>query len=249
MKALLFSIFFIPAVLFAQDINQTDANGKKHGKWIKTWPKSTIKVYEGTFNHGVPQGKFMFWYEGGKPQAIIKYAPNGSSAKAQFYHEVGGEVMAIGNYINKEKDSTWTYFDQKGRLSMREDYVDGKLNGDKIVYFVDPNTNETNRFVEGRIYQQMKYKDGLLHGVKEEYYPDGKLKSKYNYVDGNKDGVQYEYHLNGRIERSVMYKFAVKDGFTVIYDKTGKIIKKIYYHQGFVLEGEQLERFLAKQKK
>ena len=50
--------FFAFAPLYGQQ-NQTDYDGKKHGKWVKYFEEKPEKVrFEGEFNHGIPVNTF-----------------------------------------------------------------------------------------------------------------------------------------------------------------------------------------------
>ncbi len=244
MKYILLIAFMVPVLAMSQTINQKDGQGRKQGKWVEKWPKSTIKKYEGNFKDDKPVGVFHFWYEGGKQQAIMKYTGK-DVAYVQFYHESGGEVMAQGKYINKKKDSTWVYYDQRGRLSYIENYKNGKLHGEKTIYYVDANVTNTGvTFKEGVVMQKSHYRDGLMHGDFEQFYTTGKKKAVGKYVDGNKEGGFTYYYSNGRIEKSEHYKYSVLHGAVVLFDKNGVEKGKIYYREGRLMEGKELDAFL-----
>ncbi len=245
MKYILLIAFMVPAFLMSQDINKKDAQGRKQGKWVETWPKSTIKKYEGTFKDDKPVGTFTFWYEGGKPRAIMKYRADGKTTDVQFYHEHGGEIMGQGKYVDKKKDSTWVFYDQRGRLSYIENYKNGKLHGEKTIFYVDANVSNTGvKFKEGVVMQKSQYRDGLLHGDFEQFYTTGKKKMKGKYVDGNKEGSFTYYYSNGRLEKSEHYKYSVLHGAVVLFDKNGVEKGKVYYREGRLMEGKELDAFL-----
>lgn len=47
--------------IFAQNINQFDANGERHGIWKKNFEDTNIIRYEGQFFHGKEIGLFKFY--------------------------------------------------------------------------------------------------------------------------------------------------------------------------------------------
>jgi hypothetical protein len=49
-------------------VNQTDAQGKKHGEWIVYYEGSSVPRYKGQFEHGKPVGKFVHYY----PTSVVK---------------------------------------------------------------------------------------------------------------------------------------------------------------------------------
>lgn len=262
MKHLLivFSIL-IAGSSFAQ--NKKDDKGRKQGKWVKTYPKSTIKVYQGQFKDDKPYGEFKYWYESGKVQAVMTFSNNGVDAYSKMYHEVGQYLMAKGKYVNKIKDSTWLYYDQRGRLSYEETYVNGKLNGERVVYYVDgvpgekgyytdesgmPRTGGTSVYKPGLKYVVEHYKNGVKHGEYIEYYGSQKVKKRATFVDGNFDGKVKEYHNNGKLAKVSTYKHAARNGVFMWFDKSGKEIKRKYFLNNQELKGERLEKYKAKMK-
>ena len=62
MKNLAFIIFvFFAGLVSAQNINQFDAEGKRHGIWKKYFDDTTVLRYEGEFNHGKEIGLFKYY--------------------------------------------------------------------------------------------------------------------------------------------------------------------------------------------
>ncbi|GAA4239505.1 hypothetical protein GCM10022291_34080 [Postechiella marina] len=49
-----FIVLFLVSIcsVSAQNINQFDAQGKRHGVWKKNFENTKVLRYEGTFNHG-----------------------------------------------------------------------------------------------------------------------------------------------------------------------------------------------------
>ena len=62
MRHIILLIFFTSlGILSAQDINQFDDNGKRHGVWKKNFKGTQLLRYQGKFLHGKEVGKFMFY--------------------------------------------------------------------------------------------------------------------------------------------------------------------------------------------
>jgi antitoxin component YwqK of YwqJK toxin-antitoxin module len=231
-------LFFILSSSFAQpaqQINQKDANGLKHGIWKK--PYDDIKAYHyiGQFKHGKPYGTFTYFYKSGNVESEMTFKNDGKEAYAKLFHESSGRLMAQGKYLNQQKDSLWLYYDNKGQLKSQEWYKDGKLNGQRVVYYEPVNG-------QYRVARFEYYKDGLLNGQYKEYYPNTKLKSEGIYKDGYLDGLVKFYYPNGRIQKVERYQHHVKHGWTVLYDEDGRSIGKKLYYQGRPLKGKELER-------
>lgn len=240
-KVLALMISLLPICVFGQ-INQKDASGKKHGKWIVAHKNSTQTAYSGTFEHGKRKGLFTFYYPNGKVKAAMLFTKNGTFARAEMYFE-DGTLIAQGNYINEKKDSIWTYYGGSGYVRKTETWKNGKLYGKTVVY-MEPQPGDTKL----KPVQYMTYRDSILHGEFGEYWPSGQLKRKGHYVDGNMDGEVYEYYESGKRMVIERYKHAVRHGLWVYFNKDGTLNKKRYFHFNRELKGEELEQKLEELK-
>jgi antitoxin component YwqK of YwqJK toxin-antitoxin module len=116
----IFSVVF-SFLMHAQ--TQTDANGKKQGYWRKKDEKSKKLVYEGLFKDDKPQGKFKYYY----PHLIVSkllwiLRQDGKICILNHVSSNMAKKMAYGKYIGEDKDSVWTYYDDKAVLISRETY-------------------------------------------------------------------------------------------------------------------------------
>ena len=76
-----------------------------------------------------------------------------------------------------------------------------------------------------------RYKDGLLHGISQEWYTDGKLKFQGNYLSGKPQGTHIYYYPNGK--PSVKIEF--ENGTPVkkeLYYETGELKSVIPFVEG-----------------
>lgn len=212
----------------AQKINQKDSQGRKQGVWKV--PYSNVKTYryKGQFKDDVPYGKFVYYYESGAVEAVIHFSDNGKTTRSQMYHQ-SGYTMAKGKYINKEKDSIWVYYDDRGIISYQENYKNGVLDGQKV-FFYEPVDNKL------RVARYEYWKNGVRHGGYKEYHENTNIKEEGKYVDGNLDGVVKVYHRNGKIMKVMRYEYAVKHGPWDFYDENGKPVGTKWYWKGRLLK-------------
>jgi antitoxin component YwqK of YwqJK toxin-antitoxin module len=63
---------------------------------------------------------------------------------------------------------------------------------------------------ESKKYQEAKYLDGTLHGIRTFYYLDGKIDTVAPYVDGARRGTVKSWHKNGKAKAEVHF---IKDAF------------------------------------
>ncbi|MDB9806089.1 hypothetical protein OAB73_00750 [Crocinitomicaceae bacterium] len=242
MKYLSFILALVLSVgLFAQ--NTTDAKGRKQGPWQKTYPKSKALEYSGTFKDDKPVGKFIYYYPSTKLKAVIIHGESDNRSEAFFYHE-NGEVLSYGIYKNMKKDSVWLNFGPSGRISYKETYSQGILNGIKVIYFVPEELSDKSI----RIMAQMTYVDGKLEGEYTELFDIGIVKVKGNYLNNKRHGEWSEYQPNGKLLSFSRYKNGVKHGWCTAHDETGKEVNKVYFFNGTMKTGRDL-KLLMKQMK
>lgn len=242
MKQFLFCIFLIVGSVSFGQINQTDAQGRKQGKWQKIYPGTRVYQYKGQFKDDKPIGTFYYYHKNNRPKAIIKHESKLNRSVATFYHETGG-VISHGIYRNQKKDSVWTGFDNTGILRFKETYKNGKLNGKRQEFF--PPEQGTKKQVTLTI---KHYKNDLLDGEFREYFENGFLREKGYYVQNNKNGVWETYHSTGKKMMQVRYKKGIKHGWSFAYNETGKEIARNYYYKGERYTGDRLKKLLAQMK-
>lgn len=240
MKKIFFVVLLVQSFfLFSQNI--TDKNGLKQGVWVKKFPNSSVIEYKGNFIDNKPVGKFTYFFISGKVKSELYFKEKEDVSYAAFYHEEGG-LMAYGKFKGKNKDSIWMYYSPLGRLSSKENYLDGKLDGEKIVYYLPQTT--TDKSV--RVSQKFNYKNDVLEGEQMEYFENGKVREKYFMVNGNKHGEALVYNTKGVVTLKDNFYHGAKNGWCFAYDDIGNEIGKVYYKFGNKLTGEELDKYLEK---
>ena len=219
---LAFAALILGAVGYAQSppadtLNQTDAQGRKHGYWIKR--EKGVPVFEGRFEHGRPVGEFKRYYEDGSIQAVLRYRADGV-AEARMYHPGSGGVMALGNYVDQERDSVWTFYTEEGGPASRESYRKGVKHGVSTVYYADGSVSEEVTFADGvkdgpwkqyypngNLRMEATVEDGIRYvGKFTTYYEDGIKRTEGKYVDGDREGSWYEFNDNGSVRVITVYR-------------------------------------------
>lgn len=112
-------LFAVSSQAQEEKVNQKDAQGRMHGKWVKTWPKSNSIQLEGQYKNGVPYGEFKGYYYTGELATVQVYSADGKTKWVKMYHE-NGYIMGKGKYVNELRDSVWQFFDTRGRLNSME---------------------------------------------------------------------------------------------------------------------------------
>ena len=193
-----------------QDMNRTDAKGRRQGMWTDFYPNGQ-KRYEGRFKNDKCKGTFRYYDEQGNLQATNEFDKSGERCLNKTYAP-NGRVIATGYYINRKKEGEWKYFDKNsGQLLLTEDNKGGKVNGWSRLY--NPNNGklaEETQFVNGQpegvchkysdtgvLQMECQYHQGQLNGPCKTYFPNTALKEEGQYVNGKKSGEWKTYNEDG----------------------------------------------------
>lgn len=219
MKPVYSFLFFIVTVnVFSQNINQFDAEGKRHGIWRKNFDDTKVLRYEGEFLHGKEIGVFKF-YTNIKNKAILTatkaFNEHDDSAYVKFLAS-NGKVISEGTMNGKTYIGPWKYYQKNSdKLLTLEAYnASGQLTGERLVYY--PN---------GQIAEQQNYTNGKLDGVSKWYSENNVVLKEYNYVNGELHGMSKFYNPKGELITEGEYKRGKKEGIWKFYEN-GKLTEE-----------------------
>ena len=177
-----FLLIFVSTFAFAQEINQFDSEGKRHGIWKKNFEDTDQIRYHGAFEHGKEVGEFKF-YKLVKKKSVLTatkvFNPNDNSAEVKFLAS-NGKVISEGKMNGKLYVGKWVYYHNKSdEIMTLENYNNnGELDGEKLVYYKEGVVAERANFVadkqqgkslwysiKGVLLKEFVYDNGELHGV------------------------------------------------------------------------------------
>ena len=211
--------------LNAQELNRTDSNGQKQGKWVKEYSNGAIR-YEGAFKDDRPIGEFKYYYPNGKIKAITRYGTDGRTAYAKTF-QLNGRLLAEGKYIDRKRDSTWRFYsDTDSTLISEVNYKLGVLDGKKIIFF--PQNGKPSKIIE--------YKNGKKNGQLREFYTDGKPSRLETYRNDTLNGPFKIWFPEGQLQIEGSYKNGYQEGIWKTYDKNGKLLKQETFSNGFLIK-------------
>jgi antitoxin component YwqK of YwqJK toxin-antitoxin module len=180
----------------------------------------TTESYDGDFGRYQrkeynEKGKITSLYE-----SMNKSAING---KLTTYQK-NGKIKSIGTWtIENKKDYLWKFYDEIGNLFIETQY-------DKDIM-----KNKKEYFLNGNLYSEHNFENGVLNGLTSYYYQDGKLFTTRDYLKGRLMNVikllnnSGEYLDIGTIKNG--------NGYINIYDNDGN-----FHHKVNVIDGiEQVE--------
>lgn len=212
----LFFLLCSQIVLSQSENNLVDINGKKHGVWKGFYKESGRARYEGTFEHGKEVGVFNF-FDDTKAQTIIAtrtFNPNENSCYTIFYDQ-NKNIVSEGKEVNKLREGSWKYYHKASKSVMTlEHYKNGKLEGLKTVYY--PN---------GKIVDEVVYKNGLKEGVYKKYSESGIVMESSFFKNGEYDGEAIYKDPNDQVVAKGMFKKGKKIGMWQFF-VDGKMISE-----------------------
>lgn len=214
-----FGILCAPLAFSQTEINQMDAQGKRHGIWKKTYEGTSQLRYEGNFEHGKEIGEFKFYCEDckGQPTVIKNFTGKDNIADVKYF-TIKGKLVSEGKMAGKDRIGEWVYYHEDSKNIMtREQYANGKLQGKVITYY--PN---------GKITQETTYKNGVKEDEDNYYSPEGVLLKKLLYKEDQLQGPALYYDAYGNVVIEGFYKDNKKHGLWKYY-KNGKVILEETY--------------------
>lgn len=210
-------VFFMSSlVLSAQDINQFDAAGKRHGIWTKNFENTNVVRYQGEFLHGKEIGEFKF-YINLKNKAVLsavkRFNAENNIAEVSFFSSKG-KVISTGKMNGKTYIGTWKYYQKNNdNLLILEHFDDmGQLSGERLVYYENGQIAEKQNYHSGQldgdvvlysekgvVLKSFVYENGELHGLSKVFNGKGELLIEGEYKRGKKYGV-WKYYENAKLK-------------------------------------------------
>jgi len=221
---IVYALLLLINLSYAQEVNQFDANGKRHGVWKKNFQDTDQVRYEGTFEHGKEVGLFNF-YKLIKKKSVLTatkvFNVNDGSAEVKFLSS-RGKIISEGKMIGKTYVGKWMYYHNNStKLMTSEEYTqEGLLTGKRLVYYKTGVLAEEANYVNGQlqgvskwyslnkiVLKEFVYENSELHGSSKYFNGKGELLIEGNYKKGKKSGI-WKYYENGKLkeEKDLDYK-------------------------------------------
>jgi antitoxin component YwqK of YwqJK toxin-antitoxin module len=214
-KLIAILFLLVSASATSQNINQFDANGKRHGIWKKDFDGTNIIRYEGEFLHGKEIGLFKFYKNINKNAVLTatkQFNSTDNKAEVKFFASTG-KLVSEGFMDGKLYVGSWKYYQKNSNeLLTLEHYDDlGMLDGERFVYYPS-----------GQMAEKQNYKEGQLHGVSKWYSESNVVLKEFVYENDLLHGPSKIYNLNGELIIDGVYKQDKKHGIWKYYEN-GKL--------------------------
>ncbi len=178
------------------------------------------------------------------------------------YYEKNGRYFLTDT--NEPVSGTITaYYQDTSSLAYAKEVNKGYLNGRHIAFFKDGSLVERSNWYNGardgfgvfydkkaQVFISERYEKGVYKkgssrildkdkkpysGTYEQYYPNGKLKTKFNVKDGITDGTYFIYYENGNVQKEVFYKNGMIEGAYKSFYENGAIASEREYKDGYAI--------------
>ena len=156
-------------------------------------------------------------------------------------HETGEKFEEYQYTGDSLKHGFYKRYTQGGILLEEANYVEGKLNGERIIYNAK-GEKEISEIYEydvlngplkefhsnGKIRMLGVYTDNILSGTVNVFYPSGNLREEVQFVDNVEEGPFKEFHENGKIMWEGTYRNGDNEfGLLKEYNEEGELIRKM----------------------
>lgn len=167
------------------------------------------------FVNGQVDGIDTTFYESGCPQVVRNHIEGVENGFWTYFNDTSGLIAWQINYFNGEKEGKAIFYRQRqtGTTEIKVTINDAEYSLPYSTY-----ENDTVKIEH--------YKEGILNGVKKEYYwPGSKIKREVNYKQGIFDGSFIEYNTEGNVLQELNYTNGEKDGLWKYYYNDGTLLK------------------------
>lgn len=144
-----------------------------------------------------------------------------------------GQIQKIENYENGKRSGVQAYFSSSGDTLGYVILMDG--NGRLVIHYSKEENNNLGVKVEEN------FKDGVLNGIKQKWYKNGKIESKENYSLGVLNGEQFYYSYDGNL---ICHTNLINGNGDLIIDR--RLDNETYYVEKHYLNGRLNGNFIIK---
>lgn len=234
MKKIWFLFFGLISLLAtSQEINHTDASGRRQGLWKKQYPNGKT-MYEGSFRDNQPVGQWKRYHESGQLKALLIYPETGDSVQAQLF-DTSGKQIARGVYTDEKKAGNWLYFSE-GKKIAEENYTAGSKNGLSRKFYPT-----------GELLEETEWKNDLRDGKYRTFFKNGKPYLECLYRNHARNGYCISYFPTGIPEVEAFYQDDLPEGEWKFFRENGELNYTLQYRQGVLLNPEVLRKLDTQQ--
>ena len=162
-------------------------------------------------------GDVSTFFPSGKIKSIALYERGFITSKQICWNEKG--VLSIKeNYKNNKKNGKQYYYTDQGNIEKIIDYFDGK-----------PHGKETTYFTCGLIQSIATYIRGKRNGMQIVFDDQGNKYMTKEYNDGYLCGQLKYFYTDGNLKQITNYTLGMRNGLTKYFDNHGNLLIELNY--------------------
>lgn len=205
--------------------------GKKNGIRTSYLDKETIRE---NYKNDIKDGYTRYYYSDGRLKLEVPFVKGTEQGFGKEY-AADGTIITLTEYkkgfivdrlrINRKdknnlKQGKWFLFYDNGNIKQEGTYLDDQKDGYFKDYTESGDLLRITKYVMGELLPDAAEIAKLQ--VRNEYYPDGKIKVSAMYRNDIAEGIRREYKPDGTIEKSVMYHNGIITGEGSMLDDGNK---------------------------
>lgn len=106
--------------------------GKKEGPSITYYPGTTQIFEQKAYKNNEQDGPWIEYYPTGEKKAEGTFVLGNPEGRAVWYYE-GGRISILGNYKKGLKEGIWIFYTREGKEKAKETWKDGKMMGQEYI--------------------------------------------------------------------------------------------------------------------
>jgi antitoxin component YwqK of YwqJK toxin-antitoxin module len=155
----------------------------------------------------------------------IQKIENGKYKGVGVGYYVNGKIKYFRYFDGDRNKTKEVYFNTEGRKCDSIEYKDGSPYNGRLTAFFSSFHDDAR--VSERPERITEYKNAVMHGTDQEFYPNGKLKSSTNYVKGVASGTRITCDSTGKVQYTIRYKDGYPyEGTHLTWDNSIEIYKE-----------------------
>jgi len=152
------------------------------------------------WKNGQLDGAYILWYGNGQKEKEQHYVQGKWHGQQLEWHK-NGQLKSKENYTGGVLDGESLKYLVSGLLKRKKFYQKGKIEG--LVYELWDNNG---KIVDGGLYSETEYANGIKQGKEMVYYPDGTPMREGYHQKGIVEGERTWWNKNGMISIKEFYK-------------------------------------------
>lgn len=228
-------------VIDRENINRTDRNGLKQGKWKFFYLNGKVKI-EGVYRDDKRNGYFKEYDEKGMLTEVSKYvndvkqeaAPELVKLDIRTDYYTDGKVKTRASYKGDTPEGVRREYSPTGEVTAAYTYKKGIIIAEGIVDDEGVRDGPWKEFyTDGQLRAEGLYRNGNRIGKWRFYHPNGNLEQEGSYNNqGNTDGLWKWYYEDGLVLREENFLNGNSEGIFTEYDENGSVIIQGEYVEG-----------------